>query len=345
MAPLRLLGWCDTYPSLLVSVISFLDVKSLCSWDTAVRSSSTQGTSAYLLYKNAFLPAVSAYKFAVDDLTIEGMGAALKWAVRREIDLAGFVFTVKEYKSSIFAAVDKGMYDLAELMLSKGSLAKAGGMLGVNEGEYSRTAPLHQAVYRQRVDLVSLLLNHGADPDARDNSHYTALQGACSEAHHPGKAYKLAKALISHGSCDLNVLDAAGQTPLIWESAKGRTNMVELLVGTGTATGTVDLDAVDEIGSCALYYACKSNNIQVVKLLLEANAKVDNLNANRRTPLHTAARKGHTDIAKLLVQHGASLEAEDAEGKTPYSYATRGGPKWAFLEPAPPPPPPSEFSP
>ena len=149
-------------------------------------------------------------------------------------------------------------------------------MPGVNDGEYSRTAPLHQAVYRQRVDLVTLLLNHGADPNLRDNSHYTPLQGCCSESHHASKACELANALLASGKCDVNVVDAAGQTPLIWESAKGRTSVVELLL----KDSAINLNHIDEIGSNALYYTKKNNNIRVVEKLLEAGANPDLVNAN-----------------------------------------------------------------
>lgn len=337
----RLCSWVQSHPSLIANILSFVDVTGLCRSDTAIRSHRDLRESFLTVLKNAHIPALSNYGFAVDDLTRDGMGAALQWAVKREVDLQGFVFKVKYYESGLFAAVDKGMRDLTELLLTKGLFTGDGGMSGLNEGEYGLTAPLHQAVYRQRVDLVSLLLSHGADPDARDNSHYTALQGACSDAHHPGIAYELAKALI-RGNCDLNVVDAAGQTPLIWEAAKGRSNMVGLLL----EHGHLDVDAVDEIGSSALYYASKNNNVLVVEKLLKAGATVDIRNANGRTSLHAAARRGHAEVCKLLVRHGASIDAEDSDGKTPWRYvAHHAGPSWRFLEPPPPPPPPSESSP
>ena len=307
-----------------------LDAQSLLNFDIAMQGAVAAFKS---LFKKAQLPALCKYRYESDGLS-GTMSKALSWVMTRECDVNGFILKVEGYKSPIFYAVDKGLYELAELLLTQGSID---GMLGVNDGEYSRTAPLHQAVYRQRVDLVTLLLAHGANPNLRDNSHYTSLQGCCSEAHHASKAYELAKALLSSGDCDLNVVDAAGQTPLIWESAKGRSNMVELLVKDGKA----DLNHIDEIGSNALYYAAKNNNQAVVRILLLAGADPDLENANGRTSLHVSARRGHVEIAKLLLKHGASSHLEDVEGKCPWKYVAHAGPKWSFLRPPPPLPSPS----
>ena len=46
--------------------------------------------------------------------------------------------------------------------------------------------------------------------------------------------------------------------------------------------------------------------IEVVKLLIEAGAKVDLVNNSGSTALHESATMGHLDITKLLVEAGAN---------------------------------------
>ena len=138
--------------------------------------------------------------------------------------------TIPGYKSALFWAVDRGHADLCELILSKGN-AKLKASVSVSE--YAQTAPIHQGVFRQRKDIVSILLKHGADVDARDSSFYTPLQGACGEAHTTSKAYDLATLLLEGGASIDSKPDAGGQTVLHWEAAKGHVKLVELLISKG----------------------------------------------------------------------------------------------------------------
>ena len=156
---MRLTEWCESHTSLVVHIMAQLDAQSLLNFDIAMQGAIAGFKS---LFKKAQLPALCKYRYESDGLS-GTMSKALSWVMTRECDVSGFILKVEGYKSPIFYAVDKGLYELAELLLTQGSID---GMPGVNDGEYSRTAPLHQAVYRQRVDLVTLLLAHGANPNA-----------------------------------------------------------------------------------------------------------------------------------------------------------------------------------
>jgi hypothetical protein len=320
-----LVSFAERQPLVVLTLMQFLDVMSILNLDTAMRSRKMM-VSFNTIYVNQEFPALSNYRYKGADNNIS-VGAALLWVMKREVNLRDFVFTVECNTSSIFWAVDRGLYTVASLLLSKGSKTK---MPDVNKGEYGLTRPLHQAVYRQRVDLVKLLLEHGADVNARDNSFYTPLQGACSEAHSIQKAFELAQVLVQDGRADVNLTDAAGQTCLIWEAAKGRTKLVKLLLEGGNAF----VDAVDEVGRSALYYASEGNSIPVVEALLEAGANVNILNANDRTSLHVAVRRKHLKVAKTLLAYGANPDAIDEEGKAAFSYAPKGDANWEFLAPS-----------
>ena len=61
------------------------------------------------------------------------------------------------------------------------------------------------------------------------------------------------------------------------------------------------------------------------RLLLEAKAQVDILDAEGRTPLHLAAQRGTADIVEALVASGAEADARDGDGYTPLHMAARAG--------------------
>jgi Ankyrin repeats (3 copies) len=59
--------------------------------------------------------------------------------------------------------------------------------LGFDVNAMSRAAPLHEAAMRGNLELIELLLAHGADPDQRDRS-YHATPAGWAEHHHRQEA-------------------------------------------------------------------------------------------------------------------------------------------------------------
>jgi uncharacterized protein len=65
---------------------------------------------------------------------------------------------------------------------------------------------------------------------------------------------------------------------------------------------------------------------EMVTLLLEAGAKLEQPGRDGQHPLHNAVNLGHTDIVALLIGKGAPVNAKDKRGRTPlYNFACTGG--------------------
>ena len=83
------------------------------------------------------------------------------------------------------------------------------------------------------------------------------------------------------------------------------------------AQPTPDVDGVDAAGWTALMHAVRGGQDEIVEMLLEAGASLDQRNPEGETALHLAATHGRTESARLLLRAGADLEPRDSEGHTP----------------------------
>lgn len=87
------------------------------------------------------------------------------------------------------------------------------------------------------------------------------------------------------------------------------------------------LDIVDNIqDKTALHWAVSANNIELIRILLEAKAPLDILSVGKNSVLHIAVTNGHTTALQDLLGAKAPLEARDHAGWTPLHCAARYGP-------------------
>ena len=156
-----------------------------------------------------------------------------------------------------------------------------------------------------------------------------------------------ARKLLEEGGADVNAGNHQGRTVLMEVSQYGVTWAVRLL-----SQYASDLDAVDEHGFPALWFALAGNHYVAAQILLDngadANAallpavlanhldaldflfwygKADAniLDVNWMTPLMLAAQLGHTEAASFLLKHGASVQMHRKDGATALSLAELGG--------------------
>lgn len=122
---------------------------------------------------------------------------------------------------------------------------------------------------------------------------------------------------------------APAQTPTPAQSLKKAVLKSDL--GTAEAllkTGT-DPNAAIEIvpGSATTYLitAATNNNLDLVKLLLQAKAQVNQVDAFKTTALMTAVSKGNPAMVALLLASGADARAKDEDGKDALALAKESG--------------------
>ena len=175
--------------------------------------------------------------------------------------------------------------------------------------------PLHLAAWVGGPEVVALLLDAGADIDARGgewNALYFAL------AHNPNPA--TVALLLDRGS-NLNPTSAATETPL-HQAARFNTNpaIVELLLD----RDVTPINAHSNYGGTPLHQAAWHNpNHEVVELLLSRGADANSPHHGGYTPLHMAAYNPNPLVAKALLDAGAEVDGLDnGAPQTPLSLAS-----------------------
>lgn len=78
-------------------------------------------------------------------------------------------------------------------------------------------------------------------------------------------------------------------------------------------------------GETPLHLAARSNQIDVMKILIDNGATVDACAHENQTPLHIAARLGNAEIVTLLLEKGANADAQTRDQYTALHIAAREG--------------------
>ncbi len=190
--------------------------------------------------------------------------------------------------------------------------------------------PLHVASSNGHEAVVSILLENGADVNAKNNDgstplHYAIQFGASGNGHESVVSCfgneNIVSLLLENGA-NVNAKNDFGSTPLHTACFFGHESIVLFLLEEGA-----DIEAKCEGGQTPLHYASENGHKAIVSLLLEKGAKVNaKSDADGQTPLHSASRSGHKAIVSLLLEKGAEVNAKsDADGHTPLHSASRSG--------------------
>lgn len=229
--------------------------------------------------------------------------------------------------------------------------------------------PLQIAIGDHDSDTALLLLAKGASPNARRADGETALMTAARTGQ-----LEVMRQLIGRGAHVNAHEDRFGQTALMWSA--GHPEQVKLLLEHGanvkartksfTITNTLykplaarggewedeSVYVSRQGGQSALFFAVQKNDLESVRELIEAGARVDERAADGSTPLLRAVHKWDSvpseslaaprapgfvpnlEIANFLLDRGASATATNSIGYTPLHGAVLAlipvAPSWAI---------------
>lgn len=119
---------------------------------------------------------------------------------------------------------------------------------------------------------------------------------------------------------DVNTTDANGNTPLVIAS-RARYALTPKLVGL-LLDHQANVDHHNDDNATAAHVASMAGNLEVLRLLREAGARLEMQDARLRTPLHLAAAYNQPAIAEFLLFCRVQVDVADEDGNTPLLAAT-----------------------
>ncbi|XP_064642826.1 ankyrin-3-like isoform X2 [Lineus longissimus] len=180
--------------------------------------------------------------------------------------------------------------------------------------EIQAASPLFKASQNGQENVVTLLLDRGADIETKTNRGSTPLYLASQNGHE-----NVVTLLLDRGA-DIETKENLGFTPLLIASQNGHENVVTLLLDRGA-----DIETKTNRGFTPLSIASLNGHENVVTLLLDRGADIETKAIQGFTPLSIASLNGHENVVTLLLDRGADIETKTNRGFTPLSIASLNG--------------------
>lgn len=223
--------------------------------------------------------------------------------------------------TALVLALINGHFDTAALLAEHGAdpnLADAAGMAALYAavdmntlGEVYGRPARKVSDEHTALDVIQVLLKHGADPNARLKlptlyRAHTPGEGTLAEGSTP-----LMRAAKNGDAAALTLLLDHGADPALTQ--KNGTTALMMAAGVGRGLGVFAKD-----------YATDAQMLEGAKVLLARNVDVNAVNDKGQTAMHFAALTSDA-MVQLLADHGARLDAKDKQGRTPLDMALGGG--------------------
>jgi ankyrin repeat protein len=182
---------------------------------------------------------------------------------------------------------------------------------GTLEGHTGLRTALHFGVRHERI--VAALLEHGADPNIRDEGDNAFPLHFVAETN----TFSIVRLLVEHGADPIGAGDHHELEVIGWATVFGKADseVVNYLLTHG---------AVHNIFSAIATGAIADLRRLAGQSPADVNRKMDRTNL-RRTPLHLAVVKKQPAALPILIAHGAALDATDASGLTALDQAALDG--------------------
>nr|XP_046251764.1 ankyrin repeat and SOCS box protein 14 isoform X2 [Scatophagus argus] len=195
-------------------------------------------------------------------------------------------------KTPLALAAQNGHLNVVEVLLQKGAHVWC---------ESESGSVLFDAAASGNPDIISLLLDHGADPNLPLYSGHLPIHRVAYHGH------ILALELLIPVT-KMDAVKESGMSPLHSAAAGGHAHCVDMLLKAGFDPNFMLHPRVrrnyDDERRSALFFAVSNNDLQCTRLLLEAGAMV---NQDPINCLQVALRQGNYELINTLLRSGANV--------------------------------------
>ena len=170
------------------------------------------------------------------------------------------------------------------------------------------------------LEFIKLLIDKGANVNVR----------VCGAQSTPEKC--VGDSTETRTNFTMQWLYEDGATPFLRAAQSSDTELLKLLLAHGadpkiaTANNVTALAVASGIGwvEGVTYEWSREQNLETVKMCLDAGIDPNAADVEGRRALHGAAHKGRNEVIKILVDHGAALDAHDKGSRDTVNGAMKG---------------------
>lgn len=242
---------------------------------------------------------------------IKQMPSAQREGWAQKLSKAKVTPTVKKGSATeVYEAVEQNDIARIKELLAEGA--------DVNKQQpETRHSALHIAIIKRSMKIAQLLVEEGANVNARNKTKSTPLHVAAMYGHDDIVMYLLSK------GANVEAKESRGQTPLMiactYKPSSGRESVIDILLQAGA-----NINEREYRGYTALLIAIMRDHTEIAKLLIESGADVHaKTDEDNVSTLHFAAYLGNTEIVELLLKHGIDINARTSRGNTALSAAQK----------------------
>jgi len=251
--------------------------------------------------------------------TVSSLGAQSVFDAVRDDDV-GAVATLLETDPGLVRATDDdgrtALHHAATYGHANIALILLDAGADIDAREEDGETPLHYAAWRSEVDVAELLVEFGADLEIRNDWGRTPLLIVARET---GNA-EMARRLIDAGAV-VNLRDEGGESPLDLAAWRGFSDLVNLLLDEGAElppSGSTQ-------GQYLAMFAAEKGLDRLFGLCVDAGVDLGLRNENGGSLLHSASQGGSTEVVGSLLAEGFDPGERDRYGREPLHYAAEMG--------------------
>ena len=183
-----------------------------------------------------------------------------------------------------------------------------------NIANYAKNTPLHVAVQKNDFRIFGEILRNKCDINIQNNEGNTPLHlaviGGCQD--------EIVKAFSKHKSCDPNFLNSRSMTPLHIAAASGKIEHVKVLIR------FCDPSIRNGRGNTPLHEAVIQRYPRNILTILAQHESCNKINMTGYTPLHLACKEDNIESVKVLVESPTcNLNVQNRDGDTVLHIAIR----------------------
>ena len=213
-------------------------------------------------------------------------------------------------------AAENGHCELVEYLIANG--AEVNAKIDPDKSWTVAETPLIAAIFAAQVETTKLLIEKGADVNARTALGLLPIHYGVNPDMDGDAELSVINLLLDEG-VDIESQDELGRTVLQLAAFYKCTDLLRGLISKGANVNTIDRH-----GCTPLWNACFSNSLVTVETLVSGGAKINH--SGGCSALSIAVKKGFLDIITFLLANGAKpFPRSDYDDGPELLYAARRG--------------------